>query len=62
MKLKAFKVTTSAQWTRPSNGIVEHCFSVVYPVTKETITQYKKLQHDPELKHLWVPAMSKELH
>jgi hypothetical protein len=31
-------------------------------VTKQTILQYKKLQHDPDLKHLWVPAMSKEVH
>ena len=40
----------------------EHCFGVVHPITKETITQYKKLQHDPNLKDLWVPAMSKEIH
>jgi hypothetical protein len=33
-----------------------------YPVTKQTITQYKKLQHDPDLKHLWVLAMTKEVH
>ncbi len=29
---------------------------------KQTITQYRKLQHDPALKDLWVPAMSKELY
>jgi hypothetical protein len=28
---------------------------------KQTITQYQKLQHDPKLKDLWVPVMSKEL-
>ena len=45
-----------------NHNIEEHCFSIAHPVTKQTITQYKKLQHDPDLKHLWVPAMSKEVH
>ena len=29
---------------------------------KETITKYTKLMDNPNLKDLWVPAMSKELH
>jgi hypothetical protein len=47
---------------RPYHQHRRTCFRVVHPVTKQTITQYKKLQHDPDLKHLWVPAISKELH
>jgi hypothetical protein len=62
MTLKADKVATNSQWTGPIIDIEEHCFGVVHPVTKQTITQYKKLQHDPDLNHLWVPAISKELH
>jgi hypothetical protein len=31
-------------------------------MTKETIMQYKRLQHETDLKDLWIPAMSKELH
>jgi hypothetical protein len=62
MTCEAFKVATSSQWTRPIIDIQEHCFGIVHPVTKQTITQHKKLQHDPDLKHLWVPAMSKEVH
>jgi hypothetical protein len=62
MTLEAIKVATNSQWTSPIINIKEHCFRVVRPVTKQTITQYKKLQHDPDLKHLWVPAMSKKLH
>jgi hypothetical protein len=31
-------------------------------MTKQTTTQYKILQHDPDLKHLCVPARSKEIH
>ena len=41
MQLEAFKVASNAQWTRPNNGIKEHCFGVVHFVTKETIKQYK---------------------
>ncbi len=62
MTLEAIKVTTDLQWTGPIIDIKEHCCGVVHPVTKQTITQYKKLQHDPNLKHLWVLAMSKEVH
>jgi hypothetical protein len=62
MTLKAIKVAANSQWTGPIIDIEEHCFRVVHPVTKQTITQYKKLQYDPDLKHLWVPAMSKEIH
>jgi hypothetical protein len=61
MTLEAFKVATSSQWTGPIIDIEEHCFGIVHPVTKQTITQYKKLQHDPDIKHLWVPAMSTEV-
>jgi len=42
--------------------IEEVCNGVVHPITKETITKYPELMHDPLLKKLWVPAMSKELH
>jgi hypothetical protein len=62
MTLEAIKVATNLQWTGPIIDIKEHCCSVVHPVTKVTITQYKKLQHDTNFKHLWVPAMSKEVH
>jgi hypothetical protein len=62
MTHEAFTVATSSQFTRPIINIKEHCFGVAHPVTKQTITQYKKLQHDPDLKHLWVPAMSMEVH
>jgi hypothetical protein len=62
IRLEANKFTNNIQWTGPLIDIEEHCFGVVHPITKETITQYKKLQHDPDLKELWVPAMSKELH
>jgi hypothetical protein len=43
-------------------NIKEVCNGVVHPVTKETITQYTKLMNNPDLKKLWVLAMSKELH
>jgi hypothetical protein len=43
------------------NRTHHHWFGVVHPITKKTITQYKNLQHDPNLKDLWVPAMSKEI-
>jgi hypothetical protein len=62
MPLEAFKVAAQSQWTGPIIDIEEHCFGVVHPITKQTITQYKKLQHDPHLKGLWVPAFSKEVH
>ncbi len=42
--------------------VKEVCNRVVHPVTKETITKYTKLMHNPVLSPLWVPAMSKELH
>ena len=62
MTLKAIKVATNSQWKGPIIDIKELCFGVMHPITKETITQYKKLQHDPNLKVIWVPAMSKEIH
>jgi hypothetical protein len=62
MQLKATKLATKSQWTGPIIEIEEVCFGVVHPVTKNIITYYRKLQHNPALKDLWVPAMSKELH
>ena len=62
MQIEAANFAYTIQQTEPNNNIEDHCFGVVHPITKETITQYKKLQHDPDLKKLWVPAMSKELH
>jgi hypothetical protein len=62
MTLEAFKVATQSQWTGPIIDIKEHYFGVIHPITKQTIMQYKKLQHDPHLKDLWVPAFSKEVH
>jgi hypothetical protein len=62
MQLEATKLATKSQLTGPIIDIEEVCFGVIHPVTKQTITQYPKLQHDPDLKDLWVPAMSKELH
>jgi hypothetical protein len=43
MTLKAIKVATNSQWTRPIIDIKELCFGIVHPITKETITQYKKI-------------------
>jgi hypothetical protein len=62
MTLEAFKVATQLQWTGPIIDIEEYCFGVIHPITKQTIMQYKNLQHDPHLKDLWVPAFSKEVH
>jgi hypothetical protein len=42
--------------------IEEYCNGVVHPITKETITHYRKLSKDPLLKELWIKAMGKELH
>jgi hypothetical protein len=50
------------QYTGPLIDIEEYCYGVVHPVTKETITHYRKLIKDPLLKDLWIKAMSKELH
>ena len=50
------------QYTGPLIDIEEYCYGVVHPVTKETITHYRKLIKDPLLKELWLKAMSKELH
>ncbi len=59
---EAFKVATQLQWTGPIIDIKEYCFGVVHPITKQIITQFKKLQHDPHLKYLWVLTFSKEVH
>jgi hypothetical protein len=45
-----------------SINIKEVCSRVVHPITKETITKYTKLMHNPFLSPLWVSAMSKGLH
>jgi len=50
------------QYTGPLINIEEYCYGIVHPVTKETITRYRKLIKDPLLKDLWIKAMSKELH
>jgi hypothetical protein len=50
------------QYTGPVVEIKEYCNSVVHPVTKETITHYRKLIKDPLLRDLWLKTMSKELH
>ncbi len=62
MTLEAIKVATDTQRKNPIIEMEELCFGIVHPKTKETITQYKKLQHYPNLKVIWVPAMSKEIH
>ncbi len=50
------------QHTGPIIEIKEYCNGVVHPITKETITHYRKLSKDPLLKELWIKEMSKELH
>ena len=50
------------QYTGPLIDIKEYCYSIVHPVTKETIIHYRNLIKDPLLKDLWIKAMSKELH
>jgi hypothetical protein len=62
MTLAAKKATAESQWTGPIIDIEEYCYGVVHPVTRQTITHYRKLMNDPHLKDLWVPAMSKEIH
>ncbi len=39
-----------------------YCNGLVHPVTKETITQYRKLIKDPLLRDLWLKAIIKERH
>ena len=43
MTLEAIKVATNTQWKGPIINTEELCFGFVHPITKETITQYKKL-------------------
>jgi hypothetical protein len=40
------------QYTGPLIDIEEYCDGIVHPVTKETITHYRKLIMDPLLKDL----------
>ena len=47
--------------TTPS-GLEEVANSVVHPVTKRTITKYKKLINDPLLQDDWMKGMCKEHH
>jgi hypothetical protein len=42
------------QYTGPLIDIEEYCYGVVHPVTKESITHYRKLIKDPLLKDLWI--------
>ena len=42
-------------------GTEEVANRVVHPVTKETITKYKKLIDDPLMRLVWSKAMCKEL-
>jgi hypothetical protein len=62
MALEAAKVSAQSQSTGPLVDIEDYYFDVFHPITKQTITQYCKLQHNPDLKDLWVPAISKEIH
>ena len=43
------------------SGLEEVASGVVHPVTKETITKYKKLINDPLLRDDWMKGMCKEL-
>ena len=42
-------------------GIEHVCNGVVHPITKETITNYKKLINDPITREIWLEAIAKEL-
>ena len=43
------------------SGLKEVASGVVHPITKETITKYKKLINDPLLQDDWMKGMCKEL-
>ena len=43
------------------SGLEEVANGVVHPVTKETITKYRKLMNDPLLRDEWMKGMCKEL-
>jgi hypothetical protein len=45
----------------PEVDLEEVCNGVVHPVTKETITKYKKLIAEPLIRDVWMKAMCKEL-
>jgi hypothetical protein len=47
MTLETIKVDTDLQWTGAIIDIQEACCGIVHPITKVTITQYKKLQPIP---------------
>ena len=42
-------------------NLEEYCNGVVHPITKETLTNYKKVIQCPELRDVWMKAMCKEL-
>ena len=42
-------------------GIKHVANGVVHPITKETITNYKKLINNPVTCEIWLEAMAKEL-
>ena len=46
----------------PEIDLEQFCGGVVHPTTQETITKYEKLIASPELRAVWIKAMSKELH
>lgn len=42
-------------------GLEHFANGVIHPVTKEAITNYKKLINDPITREIWMKAMTKEL-
>jgi hypothetical protein len=56
------KINNSLNRFQHNINIEEVCNGILHPINKEMITKYTKLMEDPDLKGLWVPAMSKELH
>ncbi len=55
-------LSKQANMYAPVIDIDEYCCGVIHPVSKETITQYRKLMKEPLLKNLRTKATSKELH
>ena len=51
-KLEGIAITYS-----PPLDIEEMTCGVVHPVTKETLTKYQQLNHDPLLRDVWMKAM-----
>ena len=42
-------------------NLEEYCNGVVHPITKETLTNCKKVIQCPKLREVWMKAMCKEL-